>query len=57
MEWSKAKDVLLAKEVLYLEPFQFKERTAQSVQACAGFHQQPHEKLPRGIREANLKGC
>ena len=33
MEWSKAKDVLLAKEVLYLEPFQFKERTAQSVQA------------------------
>lgn len=33
MEWSKAKDVLLAKEVLYLEPFQFKERTAHSVQA------------------------
>ena len=33
MEWSKAKDVLLAKEVLYLEPCQFKERTAQSVQA------------------------
>ena len=33
MEWSKAKDVLLAKEVLYPEPFQFKERNAQSVQA------------------------
>ena len=37
MEWSKAKDVLLAKEVLYLEPFLFKERTAQSVQAWQDF--------------------
>ena len=33
MEWTRAKDVMLAKEVLYLEPFQFKERTNQSVQA------------------------
>ena len=33
MEWTRAKDVMLAKEVLYLEPFQFKERTSQSVQA------------------------
>lgn len=33
MEWSRDKDVMLAKEVLYAEPFQFKERTLQSVQA------------------------
>ena len=33
MEWTRAKDVMLTKEVLYLEPFQFKERTSQSVQA------------------------
>ena len=33
MEWSRAKDVMLSREVLYSAPFQFKERTLQSVQA------------------------
>ena len=32
MELSRAKDVALAKEVLYMETFQFKERTVQCVQ-------------------------
>ena len=33
MEWSRAKDVMLSREVLCSAPFQFKERTLQSVQA------------------------
>lgn len=32
MELSRAKDVALAKEVLYMETFQFKEWTEQCVQ-------------------------
>ena len=33
MEWTRVKDVMLAKEVLYFEPFQFKERTSRNFQA------------------------
>ena len=33
MEWSRTKDVALCREVLFSEPYQFRERTVQSVQA------------------------
>ena len=53
MEWSKAKDVLLAKEVLTIS---VQGKDCSKWPGVAGSCQQPHEKLPREIREADLKG-
>ena len=57
MEWSRAKDVMLSREVLYSAPFQFKERTLQSVQAWQDIISKLMTSYPSNFERLTSRGA
>ena len=57
MEWSREKDTILAKEVLYSEPFQYKERTAQNVQAWQDVIAKVKTNYPKKFERLTQRGA
>ena len=57
MEWSREKDTTLAKEVLYSEPFQYKERTAQNVQAWQDVIAKVKTNYPKKFKRLTQRGA
>ena len=57
MEWSREKDTILAKEVLYSEPFQYKERTAQNVQAWQDVIAKVKTNYPKKLERLTQRGA
>ena len=57
MEWSREKDTILAKKVLYSEPFQYKERTAQNVQAWQDVIAKVKTNYPKKFERLTQRGA